>query len=210
MTWQEYQEAVARLYEQAEGIGTLRRNVLIPDKVTGQNRQVDVLLEIESKGHLVKMLIDAKFHAVPIDVRDVEGVLALAQAIGANKAVIVASNGWTDPAKRKADFESCDLTLLGIEEALDLIVPEKWVMCSVCGKDCVVLDQAGAIETQHGQVIWWLAGQCRECKAAFIHCQDCGEQFWLQKDEDTVCPCGYTWFCNEDGTCLDILGDSSI
>ncbi len=35
MEWQEYQEAAAILYEQAEGIGVVCRNVLLPDKVTG-------------------------------------------------------------------------------------------------------------------------------------------------------------------------------
>ena len=77
MTWQEYQEAVAVLYEQADGFGNVRRNVMVPDKVTGQHRQIDVLIEIEAKGHPLKMLVDAKFHAVPIDVREVESVLAL-------------------------------------------------------------------------------------------------------------------------------------
>jgi hypothetical protein len=39
MERQEYQEAVANLYEQTEGIGVVRRNVPLPDKVTGQMRQ---------------------------------------------------------------------------------------------------------------------------------------------------------------------------
>jgi hypothetical protein len=40
MTWQEYQEAAARPYEQAEGIGTVRRNAYLPGRVTGQKRQI--------------------------------------------------------------------------------------------------------------------------------------------------------------------------
>lgn len=204
MTWQEYQEAVVRLYEQMEGFGILRRNVYLPDKVTGGNRQVDALLEIETKGHAIRMLIDAKFYSDPIDVKVVEEVLALAEAIGANKSVIVAPNGWTEPAGKKAEHESCDLRILSVENALEIIVTDKWVICSICGKDCVVLDQPGAIQAEGGLVIWWLAGQCRECKSALIHCQDCGERIWLRIDEDAVCACGYTWFCNNEGTCLDI------
>ena len=49
MTWQEYQEAVAVLYEQADGFGNVSRNVMVPDKITGQPRQIDVLIEIEAK-----------------------------------------------------------------------------------------------------------------------------------------------------------------
>jgi len=36
MTWQEYQEAVAELYEQTDGFGNVSRNVMVLDKITGQ------------------------------------------------------------------------------------------------------------------------------------------------------------------------------
>ena len=114
MTWQEYQEAVAVLYEQTDGFGDVSRNVMVPDKITGQARQIDVLVEINAKGHSLKMIVDAKFHASPIDVRDLESVLALADAVGANKAIVVAANGWTEPAKKKADQVGCSLELLTI------------------------------------------------------------------------------------------------
>lgn len=106
MTWQEYQEAVAILYERAEGIGEVRRDVRIPDKVTGQPRQIDVLIELGSKGHTVKILIDAKFHSSKIDVKNVDEVLALSDAVNACKAVIVSANGWTEPAFRRATFSN--------------------------------------------------------------------------------------------------------
>lgn len=51
MKWQEYQEAVAVLYEQLDGFGTIRRNVYLPDLVTGQPRQVDVMIEMTERGH---------------------------------------------------------------------------------------------------------------------------------------------------------------
>src|SRR4051812_1162167 len=102
MTWQEYQGAVALHYEQKEGKGSVFRNIFVPDKVTGQNRQVDILIEIEERGHKLKLLIDAKYRKEKLDVKDVEEVLALADAVRASKAVIVAANGWTKPAEIKA------------------------------------------------------------------------------------------------------------
>src|SRR4051812_39438670 len=122
MKWQEYQEAVARLYEQAEGIGQLRRNVYLPDKETGQAPQIDALLELEAKGHCLRVVIDAKFYRTKLDAKDIEGVLALTSAVGANKSVIVAANGWTEPAGIKAGLHNCDLRLLTLDEALDLMV----------------------------------------------------------------------------------------
>jgi hypothetical protein len=125
MEWQEYQEAVAILYEQAEGIGVVYRNVLLPDKVTGQMRQIDVLIELEAKGHQISILVDAKFRKDKFDVKDIEYVLALAEAGNAIKSVIVAANGWTGPSETKAEFCNMDLLLLSIDEALDLVVEDK-------------------------------------------------------------------------------------
>ena len=80
MTWQEYQEAAAVLYEQLEGIGAIQRNIRMPDRLTGQDRQIDVLLTLESKGHRFQAVIDAKFHSEPLDVKVIEEVVALAEA----------------------------------------------------------------------------------------------------------------------------------
>jgi len=202
MTWQEYQDAVAEFYEQVDGFGSVKRNVMVPDKVTGQLRQIDVLIEINAKGHSLKLVVDAKFHALPLDVRDVESVLALADAIGANKAIIVAANGWTVPAKKKADHVGCDLELLSVEEALDLIVPDKWKMCPSCAADCIVLDQEGRVAFEGGSWFWWLAGQCRGCNCARIHCQDCGEKAYIDIGKSMICGCGHGWTSTDKGVTI--------
>lgn len=199
MTWQEYQKAVADFYEQLEGFGAVKRNVFMPDVVTGQRRQIDVLIELQERGHSLRMLIDAKFHSSPLDVKDVEGVAALAKAVGASKAIIVAANGFTAPAKVKADFIQCDLMTLSLEEALDLLVPEKWKMCPFCNSDCIVLDQDGIMPLENGGWFWWLAGQCRECKSGRVHCQDCGVKLYIEFGDSVICGCGHEWNISADG-----------
>lgn len=199
MTWQEYQEAAALLYEQMDGVGTVERNVQIPDRITRQNRQVDALLTIETKGHTLRVLIDAKFHANPIDVKVVEEVAALADAVGACKSFVVCANGWTEPAAVKAAHLSCDLTILTLEDALDLMEPDKWMMCPACGKDCIVMDQPNVVGGPSGGWIWWIAGACRECRSVLVWCQDCGEKFLLARSEAVTCDCNYRWE-NRDGS----------
>ena len=204
MTWQEYQEAVAVLYERADGFGDVRRNVMVPDKVTGQPRQVDVLIDVGVKGHSVSLLVDAKFYASRVDVRDVESVLALADAVSADKAIIVAANGWTEPAGRKAEHANLDLRLLPLEGAPDLIVPEKWKMCPSCSRDCIVMDQDGLIEWR-GTFIWWLAGQCRACRCARMDCQDCGSKLYVELDESAICGCGHQWSSTSSGATVALF-----
>jgi hypothetical protein len=196
MKWQEYQEAAARMYEQADGIGNIHRNVFLPDRVTGQPRQIDVLLEVQAKWHTIRILIDAKFRRRRIDVKDVEGVLGLAQAVGADRSVIVAANGWTQPAKAKADFYSAELVLLDIDEALELVVENKWQLCPSCNVDCIIMNHEGSIliEDELGAGISvYLAGQCRQCGLAFLWCWACGEEGYLEPGESYVCWCGHAW-----------------
>lgn len=207
MTWQEYQEAVAALYEQAEGLGEIKRNLMIPDRITGQNRQVDAMWIIQTKGHALNILIDAKFHSHPIDVKEVESVCALANAVGASKSIIVALNGWTDPAMIKSGHLGCDLRILTLDDALDLIVPDKWMPCPSCQRDCVVMDQHGLVSLfESGQMHWWMGGACRECLYTVAWCQDCGVRYHINDGEEVRCHCGYLWF-NEGGE-IDVYYDN--
>ena len=77
--------------------------------------------------------------------------------------MLVALNGWTSPAEIKARAIDLDLRLLTLDEALDLIVEDKWELCESCGQDVVVLDHDGATDVD-GTWPWWLAGRCRFAK----------------------------------------------
>lgn len=209
MTWQEYQHAVGQLYEQAEGIGTVLRNITLPDKITGQARQIDAWIELETKGHKLGILIDAKYRRQRVDVKDVEEVRSLAEAVGANRAVLVALNGWTGPAEIKAQSVGLDLLLLTLDDALDLIVEDKWAICEACHSDCVVLDHDGATDSDGGW-LWWLAGRCRHCKIAFVWCQDCGQNTPLPLGRSIKCPCGHTWRNSIKGMFLKVRGSPAF
>ncbi len=125
LTWQEYQEAVAFLYEDLSGVGRIQKNLLINDVDTGQPRQIDILLIVETKGHRLRIAIDAKYRKRKLSVKDVEEVMGLAQAVSADKAAIVAANGWSTPAKKKAERCRLDLRLLTPSEALSVLL-EEW------------------------------------------------------------------------------------
>lgn len=205
MTWQEYQEAAVVFYEQLEGIGTVLRDQRIPDRITGQLRQIDALLTLETKGHTISVVIDAKFHSDPIDVKTVEEVVALASAVGACKSVIVAANGWTEPAATKAQHLLCDLRLLSLEDALELIVPDKWMMCPGCEHDCIVMAECSLAQGPSGMLVWWMAGACRECHYLIAWCQDCGTKYHLKSGESVKCNCGHVWG-NDKGNLTAALG----
>lgn len=212
MTWQEYQDAVAELYEQSERLGAVSRNIFMPDKITGQKRQIDVWWVIEFQNHRVKILIDAKSRKTKIDVKDVEEILALAESVNADKAIIVTNEGWTKPAKKKAEFCRLDLRLFTFDEATDILHPDKWLMCPECNKDCIFLDESGfhpypEDSDNFGLIFWWLGGKCRTCKCLVIFCQECGGYLSIPKDRNEVCICNIKWSNSDLGMSFDVLKD---
>jgi Restriction endonuclease len=71
-------------------------------------RRIDVLIRLETKGHPISILVDAKFRKDKPDVKDIEDVPTLADSGNASKSSIVAANGWTRPAETKAIFCNMD------------------------------------------------------------------------------------------------------
>lgn len=209
MTWQEYQEAVGALYAQMDDIGTIERNVSMVDRITGSRRQIDTLIRLNFGEHELLMVVDAKFYSKPIDVKVVEEVAALADAVGAHKSIIVAANGWNESAQIKASHLRCDLKLWSLEEALEFFVEDMWMICPYCEKDCIVMDQDGVVgHPFSGGWIWWLGGGCRKCSYALVWCQDCGIKFGLALGESRRCDCGYQWENEEGQLFLTVLGEN--
>lgn len=205
MTWQEYQDAVGILYEEMQGIGDVHKNKYIPDKVTGQKRQIDIWCEKQVGEHLIKILIDAKRRNEKIDVKDVEEVLALAEAVNADKCVIVTNSGWTEPAERKAKFCRMDLRILTFDEATDLIIEDKWLMCPSCKQDCIIMNEEGFIGLDDGTIFWWLGGKCRQCKCLVVNCQNCGSYLAIQKNSAEICICNCEWKNEIEGLNLQFI-----
>ena len=199
MEWQEYQDAVAELYIQAEGIGDVQKSITLPDKVTGQPRQVNCLITAIIKGHEIKMMVDANYDKEKININQVDGVNALAEAVGVDKAIIVCANGWTEPAANKARFLNMDLWLWSIEEAPECMNPDHWMLCPVCNSGLIIIDNSGFNVSREGVISWWLAGQCKECKGGVAWCQDCGEQLSLTYGKMQCCGCRHMWRFSKTG-----------
>ena len=203
MKSREYEDAVAEIYRGAKSQGaTVCKNVRMPDRITGQARQVDCWIEVPVTGlgedHVLKLLVDAKRYRSTVDVRDVEAVLALGEAVGADKCILICLNGWTKPAEKRARFSGLDLRLLDVEGVTKALRIETWEICPNCENDYVIMEKSGSIELD-GLIFWWLAGQCRECESTSIWCQDCGHQMIVEAGESTRCSCGHSWSVDKSG-----------
>lgn len=194
MTWQEYQTAVGKLYKNMEGMGVVKQNTCILDKITGQKRQIDVWCEINVDGHKINILIDAKYRKEKLDIKDLEEVEGLANAVKANKIIIVTNSGWTEPAQKRAEFSNIDFRILTIEDALGLIFPNKWLMCYSCKDECVLMDSDGVLLRENTNLFfYWHAGKCRNCKNLYFYCPECGDRKIIDDDYSYECNCKHIW-----------------
>lgn len=192
MNWQEYQEAVSEFYTQAEGIGVVQKDKTLPDKITGQPRQIDCWIEAKIKGHSIRVLVDAKFHKGKLNTNHVDGVFALAEAVGMDKAIMVCPNGWTEPAAVRARFFRMDFKLWPAQDASAFMDPDRWMQCPECEGGFIIMDNDG-FSVSSGIITWWLAGQCHKCKGGVVWCQACGEQFSMPYGKTQWCGCRHMW-----------------
>lgn len=197
--WQKYEEAASKLFEQLNAGGELRRNVSLPDRDTGRARQVDLWWEVELAPEVrIRVLVDAKFRKRPIDVREVEAVCALGNAVGADKCVVVVANGWTEPAAEKARRSGIPLKMLTVPEAMEALDVDTWRACGLCREDAIVLDQVSPPVVNDGAVVWWLGGTCWNCGVHAVECQECGGTLLVEPDTEGECRCGHAWRVSGD------------
>lgn len=211
MTWQEYQLATSKFYEKIESFGKITHNVQIPDRLTGQNRQIDVWAEFNVGDHTITMLIDAKYRKSKLDIKDVEEVESLGRAVRANKIAIMTSCGWSEPAEKYAKLSSIDLRIMTPEQALDLIIEDKWFMCYHCEDECVVMDSDGVLfQEDSGLFFIWYSGKCRNCKDIYFYCPACGDRKILEEKDKYKCYCKHTWKKENDELHIKFKGFKSF
>lgn len=107
--WKKFEELVARIQKDLAGDAVVTPNDKIPGKRTSILRQVDVSIRKNVGQFELLVILDCKDHRRPLDVNDVGQFMELAQDVGAHKAAMVAANGFSDTAKRRAQDAGIEL-----------------------------------------------------------------------------------------------------
>jgi hypothetical protein len=77
-------------------------NARLRDKITGQMREVDVLLTYQEGNARTRVAIECKDHKRPIDVKEIEALHGKCSDLDIDATMIVSSSGFTRPAILKA------------------------------------------------------------------------------------------------------------
>jgi len=100
--WKKFEELVTRIQRDLAGDAVVTPNDKIIGKRTGAPRQIDVSVRKMVGQFEILIVIDCKDYAKPLDVKDVEEFMGLAQDVGAHKAAMVSAQGYSDAAKARA------------------------------------------------------------------------------------------------------------
>ena len=107
--WKKFEDLVAKIQTDLASDCIVTPNDKIVGKRTGVERQVDVSVRRRMGQFEILAIIESKDHARPLDVKDIEEFMGLAQDVGAHKAAIVASNGYSETAKTRAKDAGIEL-----------------------------------------------------------------------------------------------------
>lgn len=107
--WKKFEELVAKIQTELAGDAVVTPNDRIRGKVTDVLRQVDVSIRKKVGQFELLIVLDCKDYGSPLDVKDVEEFMGLAQDVGAHKAGMVAANGFSETAKKRAQDAGIEL-----------------------------------------------------------------------------------------------------
>jgi hypothetical protein len=109
--WIQYEAYVFGSLQRLIPGAQVRKDVKVPGMKTGALRQVDVLVERDLGGFVLKIAVDCKCYGMKVNVNDVERFLGMLDDIRVSKGVLMTTKGYTRAALRRAENESRDIEL---------------------------------------------------------------------------------------------------
>jgi hypothetical protein len=109
--WQEFERIVTRIQEGLDPGSEVTTGHLL-DRMTGEQRQIDVIVRGKVGGRAITVMIECRDHKKPVDVKYLDEVVTKRNDVRADKAVIVSAAGFTEAAKKKAEAYGIDLLTL--------------------------------------------------------------------------------------------------
>ena len=217
--WLIYERCVAAFVQEGHsGIyTTVLPNVSLIGEISGERRQIDVLIENRWQGGASsRIIVDAKKRSRPVDIRDVEAFEGMMRDCRATRGIIVCTSGWTDGAVKRAK-DAVTITLLEFEKALDeydwnyeeclASCPDKsgrggvlwgeWMPTGIpIAGSTPLMPLSGVLWGEWIPTGWIIlqVGKCDGCHSFHVWCQDCGDKFAITDSTVVTCGCdGREW-----------------
>jgi hypothetical protein len=94
-------------------------SAMLTDKITGEQREVDVLIKTKTAGYEVNIAIEVVARGRKVDTTWVEGMCLKHSSLPTDKLILVAEKGFSTPALKKAEFYRAEAVKVDIALATD-------------------------------------------------------------------------------------------
>jgi hypothetical protein len=101
-----FQEVVAIIHEHMAGDAAVEESALLKHRVTGEDREVDVVIRSNVAGHDVIVSVEATAAGRKADAKWVEQLVKKHEDLPTSKLVLVSQAGFTDAARKQAVAEN--------------------------------------------------------------------------------------------------------
>lgn len=115
----QFQKLVYEIERQLAPLGAIvEESAMLPERVTGELREVDILVSLDEGHHCVRIGIECQDRSRPATKQWVEAIAKKHEELGINKTVLISSSGFYASARRRAEslFISV-LDITGIDKA---------------------------------------------------------------------------------------------
>ncbi|MGA2222257.1 MAG: hypothetical protein ABSH21_10890 [Verrucomicrobiia bacterium] len=115
----QFQKLVYEIERQLAPLGAVvEESAMLPERVTGELREVDILVSLDEGHHRVRIGIECQDRSRPATKQWVEAIAKKHEDLGINKTVLISSSGFYAAARRRAEslFVSV-LDITGIAKA---------------------------------------------------------------------------------------------
>ena len=105
MNWKEYENKVEEYFRTRFPKAIIKRNAKMPGRLSGSNRDIDILIESQIFGHSLQIGIECKNWNSKLDVADVGTFIDKLKDVGISKGVIISKLGYSEHAHQRARGE---------------------------------------------------------------------------------------------------------
>jgi hypothetical protein len=201
-SWLVYERCVAAFAseEHCSFDTIVQPNVMIKGAISGEPRQIDVLIDCRWKqSSTSRIIIDAKEWANAVDIGDIEKFEGMMRDCRAHRGIIVCTKGYTKGAMRRAQ-DAINIKILSLSDIEEF----SWLYEPCLGR-CM---KANRGKKQRGGVLWTeymgiitntglilivQTGKCDGCHSFHVWCWDCGIKFAVPDKKIISCGCDRNW-----------------
>lgn len=143
--WRTFEQAVAAFLQSLDPKAKVRHDAHTPDMDTGRLRQRDVWIDTAFGGHLpITILVSCKRKTAKLSQQDVDAFVGELRSSGANKGVLYAFSGFSNPALEKAAKLGISCCTLLVDQPPP--VPEMLTFEAYCFREQYQVEVSGTPE----------------------------------------------------------------